>query len=67
MKLKFRADPKDWLIFILFSLFLSYFISIAVGNIVGLVRGTESISCFIRRFIPINNGYLSSNAYLGIY
>ena len=41
MKLKFRADTKDKLIFILFSLFIFYFISISVGNVVGLVRGTE--------------------------
>ena len=41
MKLKFRADPKDWLIFVIFAIFLLYFISIAVGNIVGLVGGDE--------------------------
>ena len=41
MKLKFRADPKDWLIFFLFAMFLFYFIAIAVGNVVGLVRGIE--------------------------
>ena len=33
MKFKFRADPDDLLIFILFALFLLYIVCIAVGNI----------------------------------
>ena len=33
MKLKFRADGKDILIFVVFSIFLLYFIAIAVVNI----------------------------------
>lgn len=33
MKLKFRAEPKDILIFIVFSIFLLYFIAVAVVNI----------------------------------
>lgn len=41
MKLKFRADPKDWLIFCLFAIFLLYFIAISVGNVIFLVRGIE--------------------------
>ena len=41
MKLKFRADPKDWLIFCLFAIFLLYFIAISVGNVISLVRGVE--------------------------
>ena len=33
MKLKFRAEPKDILIFVVFSIFLLYFIAVAVVNI----------------------------------
>lgn len=41
MKLKFRADLKDWIIFVIFAIFLLYFIAISVGNVVGLVRENE--------------------------
>lgn len=41
MKLKFRAEPKDWLIFIIFAIFLLYFISIAVGNVIAFTRNIE--------------------------
>ena len=41
MKLKFRAEPRDWLIFIIFAIFLLFFIAIAVGNVTSLVNGTE--------------------------
>ena len=41
MKLKLRAEPKDWLIFFVFAIFLLYFIAIAVGNIVYLTKGAE--------------------------
>ena len=41
MKLKFRAEPRDWLIFIIFALFLLFFIAIAVSNVMALVGGTE--------------------------
>ena len=41
MKLKLRAEPKDWLIFGIFAIFLLFFIAILVGNIVGLTKGTE--------------------------
>ena len=34
MKLKFRADAKDILIFVIFSIFLLYFVAIAVVNLV---------------------------------
>lgn len=43
MKLKFRADPKDWAIFICFSIFLLYFISVAVGNIMAFAGEEELI------------------------
>ena len=33
MKLKFRADAKDVLIFVIFSIFLLYFVAIAVVNL----------------------------------
>ncbi len=33
MKLKFRADAKDILIFVIFSIFLLYFVAIAVVNL----------------------------------
>jgi len=33
MKLKFRAEPKDLLIFGIFCLFLLYFVAIAVLNL----------------------------------
>ena len=41
MKLKLRAEPRDWLIFIIFAIFLLFFIAIAVGNIMALVSGNE--------------------------
>ena len=41
MKLKLRAEPRDWLIFIIFAAFLLFFIAIAVGNVMALVGGTE--------------------------
>ena len=41
MKLKLRAEPRDWLIFIIFAIFLLFFIAIAIGNIMALVAGTE--------------------------
>ena len=33
MKFKFRADPEDLLIFIMFAIFLLYIVCIAVANI----------------------------------
>ena len=36
MKLKFRAEPKDILYFILFSIFLFYLVAVGVGNITSL-------------------------------
>ena len=41
MKLKFRAEPKDILIFVIFSIFLLYFIAVAVVNIGTFAREGE--------------------------
>lgn len=38
MKLKFRAEPKDILIFVIFSITLLYFIAIAVLNVVSFLN-----------------------------
>ena len=38
MKLKFRADAKDILYFVLFTIFLFYMIAVGVGNITSLSR-----------------------------
>ncbi len=38
MKLKFRAEPKDILIFVIFSVALLYFVAIAVLNVVSLLN-----------------------------
>ena len=43
MKLKFRAEPKDWAIFIAFTIFLFYFICIAVGNIMAFAGEDELV------------------------
>lgn len=36
MKLKFKARPQDWLIFVLFAIILLYIVAIAVLNIATL-------------------------------
>lgn len=41
MKLKLRAEPKDWLLFVIFAIFLLFFVGIAVGNITALASGNE--------------------------
>ena len=38
MKLKFRAEPKDILYFVLFMIFLFYLIAVGVGNITSLAK-----------------------------
>lgn len=38
MKLKFRAEPKDILIFVIFSITLLYFVAIAVLNVVSFLN-----------------------------
>ena len=39
MKLKFIAEPKDMLNFVLFSIFLFYMIAVGVGNITSITAG----------------------------
>ena len=43
MKLKFRAEPKDILYFVLFLIFLFYLIAVGVGNITHLARYGEGV------------------------
>lgn len=43
MKLKFRAEPKDIIYFILFVIFLFYLIAVGVGNITNLAKSGEFI------------------------
>ena len=38
MKLKFRAEPKDILYFVLFAIFLFYLIAVGIGNITSLSK-----------------------------
>ncbi len=51
MKLKFRADAKDILIFVIFSIFLLYFVAIAVVNLgsfaqEGVLAGLNPLPAF---------------------
>ena len=51
MKLKFRADAKDVLIFVIFSIFLLYFVAIAVVNLgsfaqEGVLAGLNPLPAF---------------------
>ena len=51
MKLKFRADAKDILIFVIFSIFLLYFVAIAVLNLAtfaqeGTLSGLNPLPAF---------------------
>ena len=39
MKLKFRADKKDWIIFGGYALVLLYFVAIAILNIIQFAKG----------------------------
>ena len=43
MKLKFKAEAKDVLYFILFAIFLFYLIAVGVGNITSLSRTGEFV------------------------
>ncbi|MDD3453416.1 MAG: type IV secretory system conjugative DNA transfer family protein [Bacilli bacterium] len=43
MKLKFRAEPKDWAIFVSFIIFLLYFVAVAVGNIMSFAATGELV------------------------
>lgn len=56
MKLKFRADSKDLLIFCMFAVFLLYFVAIAVLNAVAFVQegtlaGLNPLPAFSREYI----------------
>ncbi|MFV0250339.1 MAG: VirD4-like conjugal transfer protein, CD1115 family [Bacilli bacterium] len=57
MKLKFRADSKDFLTFIIFSIFLFYLVSIIVINAVAFVGnntlpGFNPILVFTKEYLP---------------
>ncbi len=39
MKLKFRADPKDWLLFGIYAVILLYFVAIAILNLAQFAAG----------------------------
>jgi type IV secretion system protein VirD4 len=43
MKLKFTAEPKDILYFVLFSVFLFYMIAVAIGNITSISSGLDPV------------------------
>ena len=58
MKLKFRADAKDIVIFLIFCVVLFYFIMIAVVNIHSFADGGQ-----FEGFIP-TPGYISKNGLL---
>ncbi len=73
MKFKFRADPKDWLIFGIFCIFLLYFSAIVVLNVssfasIGVFHGLNPFPAFSSEyfaptmvvFIGIIIGLLSS-------
>lgn len=56
MKLKFRADAKDILIFVIFSIFLLYFVAIAVVNLgtfaqEGVLYGLNPLPAFNKDYI----------------
>ena len=61
MKLKFNADPKDWMIFGIYAVVLLYFIAIAVLNLaqfaIGdtdhLFYGFNPIKAFTRGYLPV--------------
>lgn len=55
MKLKFRAEPKDILIFVIFSIALLYFVAIAVLNVVSFlndstVHGLNPLPAFSKEY-----------------
>lgn len=61
MKLKFNADPKDWMIFGVYAVVLLYFIAIAVLNLaqfaIGdtdhLFYGFNPIKAFTKGYLPV--------------
>ena len=56
MKLKFRADAKDWLIFGMFCVFLLYIVCLAVVNLSsmateGTLAGLNPLPAFSPQFV----------------
>ena len=56
MKLKFRAEAKDWLIFIIFCIFLLYVVALAVINLssmasTGYLYGINPLPAFSPKYI----------------
>lgn len=66
MKLKFRAEPKDILIFVIFSIALLYFVAIAVLNVVSFlndstIHGLNPLPAFTKEyFAPTMVFYLAA-------
>ena len=57
MKLKFRAEPKDWIIFAIFCVFLMYLVAVVVLNInsmsvYGTLYGLNPFKAFTPKFLP---------------
>ena len=50
--MKFRADPKDWLIFIIFSIFLLFLCSLGVSNVGSLARTGQLCGITFLGFAP---------------
>ena len=50
--MKFRADPKDWLIFILFALFLLFLCSIGASNLGSFANTGQFIGITFQGFSP---------------
>ena len=56
MKLKFRAEPKDLVIFLLFSLFLLYLVCLIILNLSSLAQtgtfaGFNPLPAFASRYV----------------
>lgn len=58
MKLKFRADVKDWLIFFIFCIFLLYIVSLAVLNLSSMA--TEGTLAGLNPFPAFSSHYRSA-------
>lgn len=64
MKLKFKASAKDYLIFVIFAIFLLYFVAIAVLNLAsfaadGVFHGLNPMPAFSKEYIiPTIVGYV---------
>ena len=56
MKFKFRADPEDILIFVIFAIFLLYVVALGVSNLstfasTGLLSGLNPLPAFSPKYI----------------